>query len=252
MSDREQLGLEMQTIFGETGDRRAAASGVGRESHKQLKTISILLADDHALVRAGIRALVEQLPMVNVVGEARDGREALRLVKERKPDLILMDIAMPGLNGLEATARISKEFPDVRVIILSMHVNEQYVRDAINAGAAGYLVKRGAATELEHAITAVARGEKYFSPLVSPYVKRVRAGHPTADRAWIERLTPRQREILQLIAERHNTKDIAYILNISVKTVEAHRAQLMKRLGIHDVPGLVRFAIKAGLASLDD
>ena len=252
MSDRERLGLEIQTIFGETGRRGAAASGAGRVSHKQLKTISILLADDHALVRAGIRALVEQLPIVTVVGEARDGREALRLVKERKPDLILMDIAMPGLNGLEATARISKEFPDVRVIILSMHASEQYVRDAINAGAAGYLVKRGAATELERAITAVARGKKYFSPLVSAYVKGVRAGHPTADRVWIERLTPRQREILQLIAERHNTKDIAYILNISIKTVEAHRAQLMKRLGIHDVPGLVRFAIKAGLASLDE
>ena len=241
----------MQPYSVETRDWATAAAGPGR-SHTQLKSISILLADDHALVRAGIRALVEQLPIVNVVGEARDGREALRLVKERKPDLILMDIAMPGLNGLEATARISKEFPDVRVIILSMHANEQYVREAINAGAAGYLVKRGAATELEHAITAVARGEKYFSPLVSAYVKAARAGHATADRIWIERLTARQREILQLIAERHNTKDIAYILNISIKTVEAHRAQLMKRLGIHDVPGLVRFAIKAGLASLDE
>jgi DNA-binding NarL/FixJ family response regulator len=196
--------------------------------------------------------LVEQLPRVNVVGEARDGREALRLVRERKPDLILMDIAMPGLNGLEATARISKEFPDARVIILSMHANEQYVREAINAGAAGYLVKRSAATELERAITAVARGEKYFSPLVSARVNRDREGRLSADRAWIERLTPRQREILQLVAERHSTKDIASILSISVKTVETHRAQLMERLDIHDVPGLVRFAIRAGLVSLDE
>ena len=217
-----------------------------------MEPISILLADDHTLVRAGIRALIEQLPTVKVVGEAKDGREALRLVKEHKPDLVLMDVAMPGLNGLEATARVSKEFPDVRVIILSMYANEEYVREAINAGASGYLVKRSAATELERAITAVARGEKYFSPLVSARVNRDREGRLSADRAWIERLTPRQREILQLIAERHNTKDIAYILNISVKTVEAHRAQLMKRLGIHDVPGLVRFAIKAGLASLDE
>ena len=234
----------MQNILSKTRDRGAAASGTGRVSHKQSKSISILLADDHALVRAGIRALVEQLPMVNVVGEARDGREALRLVKEYKPDLVLMDIAMPELNGLEVTARISKEFPDVRVIILSMYATEEYVRESINAGAAGYLMKRSAATELEQAITAVARGEKYFSPQVSTRV--------TKDRIGIARLTPRQREILQLIAERHNTKDIAYILNISVKTVETHRAQLMERLAIHDVPGLVRFAIRARLVSLEE
>jgi DNA-binding NarL/FixJ family response regulator len=211
-----------------------------------------VLADDHTLVRAGIRALIEQLPTVKVVGEAKDGREALRLVKERKPDLILMDVAMPGLNGLEATARVSKEFPDVKVIILSMYANEEYVREAINSGAAGYLVKRGAATELERAITAVARGEKYFSPLVSAHINRDRDGRLSADRAWIERLTPRQREILQLVAERHSTKDIAGILSISIKTVETHRAQLMERLDIHDVPGLVRFAIRAGLVSLDE
>ena len=217
-----------------------------------MEPISILLADDHTLVRAGIRALIEQLPTVKVVGEAKDGREALRLVKERKPDLILMDVAMPGLNGLEATARVSKEFPDVRVIILSMYANEEYVREAINAGAAGYLVKRSATTELERAITAVARGEKYFSPLVSAHVNRDRNGRVSGERASIDRLTPRQREILQLVAERHSTKDIAGILSISIKTVETHRAQLMERLDIHDVPGLVRFAIRAGLVSLDE
>ena len=217
-----------------------------------MEPISILLADDHTLVRAGIRALIEQLPTVKVVGEAMDGREALRMVRERKPDLILMDVAMPGLNGLEATARVSKEFPDVRVIILSMYANEEYVREAINSGAAGYLVKRSATTELERAITAVARGEKYFSPLVSAHVNRDRDGRVSADRASIDRLTPRQREILQLVAERHSTKDIAGILDISVKTVETHRAQLMERLDIHDVPGLVRFAIRAGLVSLEE
>ena len=214
--------------------------------------ISILLADDHTLIRAGIRALVEKLPDVSVVAEAKDGREALRLVREQKPKLVLMDIAMPGLNGLEATARISKEFPDVRVIVLSMYANEEYVREAIGAGAAGYLLKRGAAAELENAIKAVARGEKYFSPLVSTRIKKDREGRFSVDRALIEQLTPRQREILQLIAERHGTKEIASILNISVKTVETHRAQLMERLDIYDVPGLVRFAIRAGLVSLDD
>ena len=217
-----------------------------------MEPISVLLADDHNLVRAGIRALVEKLPEVSVVAEAKDGREALRLVRDSNPDLVLMDIAMPGLNGLEATARISREFPSIRVIILSMYANDEYVREAINAGAYGYLVKRSAATELERAITAVARGEKYFSPLVSARVNRDSGGRLTVDRGWIERLTPRQREILQLIAERHSTKDIASILNISIKTVETHRAQLMERLDIHDVPGLVRFAIRSGLVSLDE
>jgi DNA-binding NarL/FixJ family response regulator len=211
-----------------------------------------VLADDHTLVRAGIRALVEKLPDVKVVGEAKDGREAILLVRELQPDLVLMDIAMPGLNGLEATARICKEMPKVRVIILSMYANEEYVREAIEAGAAGYLVKKSAAVELEQAITAVAGGENYFSPLVSATVIKNRGGRLSADRALIERLTPRQREILQLIAERHATKEIAVILNISVKTVETHRAQLMQRLNIHDVPGLVRFAIRAGLVSLEE
>lgn len=213
---------------------------------------SVLLADDHTLVRAGIRALVEKLPEVEVIAEAKDGREALRLVREHKPDLVLMDIAMPGLNGYEATSRISKEFPDVRVIILSMYANEEYVREAVHAGAAGYLLKRCAAAELEKAIKTVAGGDTYFSPLVSAHVTRDGPGRPGSDRALIERLTSRQREILQLIAERHSTKEIAQLLGISVKTVETHRSQLMDRLGIHDVPGLVRFAIRTGLVSLEE
>ncbi len=215
-------------------------------------SVSILLADDHALVRAGIRALVEKLPDAKVIAEAKDGREALRLVGELQPDLVLMDIAMPGLNGLEATARISREFPNVRVIILSMYGNEEYVREAISAGAAGYLVKRGATAELESAIKAVAGGDTYVSPLVSEHVSKERGGRLRADRALIDCLTPRQREILQLLAERHRTKEIAHIMNISVKTVETHRAQLMDRLDIYDVPGLVRFAIRAGLVSLEE
>lgn len=217
-----------------------------------MQSISILLADDHTLVRAGIRALVEKLPDVKVIAEAKDGREALRLVGESHPDLVLMDIAMPGLNGLDATARITKEFPAVRVIVLSMYANAEYVREAVNAGAAGYLVKSAAAVELEKAIKAVSCGDVYFSPLVSGRLSKDKAGHLSADRALIERLTPRQREILQLIAERQSTKEMAQILDISAKTVETHRAQMMERLGIHDVPGLVRFAIRSGLASLDE
>jgi len=165
---------------------------------------------------------------------------------------VLMDIAMPGLNGLEAAARISKDFPGIRVIILSMYSSEEYLREAVSAGAAGYLLKRCAAAELESAITTVAAGNTYVSPLVLGQDSTNRSGRMTADRASIERLTSRQREILQLIAERHSTKEIAQVLNISIKTVETHRAQLMERLGIHDVPGLVRFAIRAGLVSLEE
>ena len=217
-----------------------------------MSSISVLLVDDHALVRAGIRALLERLADVTVMAEAKDGREAFRLIRERPPDLVLMDIAMPGLNGLEATARITREFPNVRVVALSMYSNDEYVREAIKAGAIGYLVKSGAAAELEKAIKAVTRGDSYFSPLISARVGKDKAGRLSADRALIERLTPRQREILQLIAERHSTKETAQILNISAKTVETHRAQLMQRLEIYDVPGLVRFAIRAGLASLEE
>jgi len=217
-----------------------------------LAGIRILLVDDHALVRAGIRALLERLADVTVMAEAKDGREAFRLISEQAPDLVLMDIAMPGLNGLEATARITKEFPTVRVIALSMYANGEYVHAAIKAGAFGYLVKSGAAVELEQAIKAVSRGDSYFSPLVSARVVKDKNGHLSVDRALIECLTPRQREILQLIAERHSTKEMAQVLDISAKTVETHRAQMMERLGIYDVPGLVRFAIRAGLASLEE
>ena len=217
-----------------------------------MEPISILLVDDHTLVREGIRALLEKFSEVKVVTEAKDGREAVRKVGQVHPDLVLMDIAMPGLNGLEATARITKEYPGVPVMILSMYANEEYVREAVQAGAVGYLLKRSATAELENAVKAVAGGKAYFSPAISSYLTTDRAGHVKTDRALIERLTPRQREILQLIAERHSTKEIATLLDISVKTVETHRAQLMARLEIYDVPGLVRFAIKAGLASLEE
>ena len=219
---------------------------------RNLKSIRVLLADDHVLVRAGIRALIEKMPEVEVVAEARNGREALRLVSESHPHLVLIEIALPGLTGLEATARIAKEFPGVAVIILSRYDNEEYVREALAAGAVGYVVKRGATVELENVIKAVARGETYFSPEISRYVTTDSAGRLNRNRALIERLTPRQREILQLIAERHNTKEIATLLEISAKTVETHRAQLMARLEIYDVPGLVRLAIKAGLVSLEE
>ena len=212
-----------------------------------MQPIRVILADDHTLLRAGLRALLEELPGVEVVAEAADGPEALSHVEAHRPDVVLMDIAMPHLSGLDVTARITQEHPGVRVLILSMHNDEAYVRRAILAGAAGYLLKDSDTEELGLALRAVARGETYLSPavskhLVADYRRQVgdQAG-PSGD------LTPRQWEVLRLIAEGETTKAIARRLGISIKTVESHRTLLMDRLGIHDVPGLVRYAIRAGL-----
>jgi DNA-binding NarL/FixJ family response regulator len=215
--------------------------------------LTILLADNHALVRAGIRALLEQIPDVTVVAEAGDGREALKLVEAHRPNLVLMDITMPVMNGLEATGRIVKEFPQTRVVMLSVHNDEEYVLQSLRAGAVGYLLKDAGRAELEIAVAAVARNETYLSPAVSrhvvgDYVRRIGGGIE----GRLETLTPRQREILQLIAEGKSTKEIASILDVSVKTVETHRAQLMERLDIHDVAGLVRYAIRNGIVTADD
>ena len=213
-----------------------------------VKPVRILLADDHTLVRAGIRALLEKLPGMEVVGEAGDGREVLNLVGTRRPDVVLMDIAMPGLNGLEAAARLAKEFPDVRVIILSMHHDEEYVWRALKSGAAGYLLKKAATAELATALERVARGEIYLSQEISARLPKSFPLNGIANRkSPLEQLTGRQREILQLIAEGRNTKGIAEVLKVSPKTVEFHRIKLMDCLNVHDVPGLVRFALRAGL-----
>lgn len=212
-------------------------------------TLRILIADDHTLVRAGFRSLLAQLPDCAVIAEVGDGREALRLVAQLQPDVVLMDVKMPTLNGLEATARISREHPSVRVVILSMYTNEEYVLQALRAGAMGYLLKDAAIAELQLAIQAAARGEMYLSPSISKrvlqdYIQLVGNGG-----GMLDALTSRQREVLQLIAEGRTMKEIALALQISVKTAESHRAQLMERLDIHDVTGLVRFAIRAGLVT---
>jgi DNA-binding NarL/FixJ family response regulator len=216
-----------------------------------LKSLRILLADDHALVRAGMRSLLERLQGVIVVGEAADGREAIALAAAHPPDIVLMDISMSGMNGLQATRELKKERPEIHVIILSMHATEEYVLQALRAGASGYLLKDSAPLELALALQAVSRGETYLSPpisrqVVESYVQRV-GGEPDP----LSMLTDRQREILQLIAEGNSTKDIARRLDLSIKTIETHRAQLMDRLNIHDVPGLVRYAIRHGLTSAD-
>jgi DNA-binding NarL/FixJ family response regulator len=213
--------------------------------------IRIVLADDHVLIRAGLRALLHSLPNIEVIGEASDGYEAVDVIARNQPDVVIMDIGMPGLNGVDSTRRIVKHSPGTRVIILSMHANEEYVGRALEAGAMGYLLKGAEPAELELVLKAVMRGETYLSPsiakpLVQDYLfHRKEKTHPLPD------LTARQREVLQLIAEGCSTKEIANKLKLSVKTVDTHRSELMHRLDIHDVAGLVRYAIRIGLVSTD-
>jgi len=209
--------------------------------------IRIILVEDHALVRAGMKALLQKIEGTEVVADMGDGLEAVKYVQTDTPALVLMDIAMPGLNGLDATARILKESPTTRVILLSMHANEEYLQQALQVGASGYLLKGAELAELELAIRTVARGERYLTPAVAKYAIEAYREKTEGPVGPLAKLSMRQREILQLIAEGHTTKDIAQRLNLSVKTVETHRSQLMERLEIHDVPGLVRFAIGVGL-----
>ncbi|MFZ4791601.1 MAG: response regulator [Candidatus Competibacteraceae bacterium] len=215
----------------------------------------VLLADDHTLVRAGLRGLVDKLDGFCVVAEVGDGREAVRLTRQLAPEIVLMDISMPGLNGLDATALIMKEMLKTRVIILSMHLAESYVLEALRVGAVGYVAKDAAVHELERALRAVRNGDRWLSSVVSGYLmdNYLRHIHPSVAAPDAESspnlLTPRQREVLQLIAEGHSTKQIAERLSISIKTVETHRAQLTERLHIYDVAGLTRFAIRTGLVN---
>ncbi len=222
---------------------------VSRDAPRAAVTrIRVLLADDHALVRAGLRSLLDRVSDIEVVGEAADGHEAVALARTMTPDVMLMDIAMPGLNGLEAAARIRDELPDVRIILLSMHANEEYVMRALKIGVSGYLLKDAAAPELVIAIRTVMGGGTHLSPgvssvLVEDYARRIGGGS--------RGLTPRQLDILRRIAEGASTKETAFALGISVKTVESHRSHIMKRLDLHDVASLVRYAIRAGLVSPD-
>jgi DNA-binding NarL/FixJ family response regulator len=207
----------------------------------------VFLVEDHTLVRSGFRALLEKIPGIVVVGEASDGLSAVRLSKDLNPDVVLMDIAMSGMNGLEATRRIVHECPKTKMLMLSMYTNEEYLKEALRAGAAGYLLKDAGRSELEFAIKAVSRGETYLTPVMAKFTVNSYCVQGEAPSGPLARLTGRQREVLQLIAEGCSTKQIAQRLNLSIKTIETHRAQLMERLDIHDVAGLVRLAIRTGL-----
>ena len=212
--------------------------------------IKVLLADDHALVRAGIRSLLNAMNEVEVVAEASSGEEAIELAASSRPDVVLMDIAMKGITGLEAAARMRGRNPEVRVVILSMHSGEEYVLQALRAGAAGYLLKDAATGELELALRSVMRGESWLSPAVS---RQVVEGYAQRAGDEAQHLALARGEHLGglLAAGGKSTKEIAFLLNLSVKTVETHRAQIMERLGIRDVAGLVRYALRTGLVPPD-
>lgn len=215
-----------------------------------MEKIKVLLADDHTVVRQGLRVLLEAEPDIAVVGEAANGREAVQLTKKLMPDVVVMDIAMPNLNGLEATRQIAKEVPTAKLLVLSSYNDDEYVHQITSAGATGYLLKQTAATELIKAVREARRGNAFFSPVVSRrlverYRKAVLSGAPVNKRNNL--LTPREAEVLQLIAEGLANKQIAAELSISIKTVEKHRQQVMDKLNIHDIAGLTRYALSKGI-----
>ena len=210
---------------------------------------TILLVDDHRLLREGLRRLLEERADLRVVGEATDGNEAVQLALERKPDLVLMDISMPGLSGIDATRRICKEGNGTKVLILSMHDEQSFVEEVFRAGASGYVIKDAAPSDLLQAIDAVRAGDSFLSPTITQQVVDAIAHPAERPTAAAASLTDREREVLTLIAEGLSSKEIAEKLGVSLKTIESHRANLMDKLDIHKVSGLVRFAIRAGLVS---
>lgn len=211
----------------------------------------MVLADDHQLMRSGLRALLEQQADLSVVGEASDGREAVALVASQRPDVLVMDIGMPNLNGIEAATQIAHSHPEVSIVMLSMHSDESYVLRALKAGAKGYLLKDSAEADLIRAVHSVAEGKSFFSPAVSKvllddYVRKLRRSG--TDDPY-DLLTAREREVLQLVAEGKSNKDVAQLLNLSVYTVETHRSNIMEKLNLHGVPELILYAVRKGIIS---
>lgn len=219
-----------------------------------MSPIEVLLAEDHTIVRKGLCSLLHDEAEILVVGEAQDGREAVEMVARLHPDIVVMDISMPGLNGLEAARQIRARSPDTRVLVLTQHANEEYVYQMLRAGVAGYIIKQAAPAELVLAIEAVYRGETFLSPSISgrvveEYIRRMDAMVTSEDS--YDRLTPREREVLQLIAEGHTSAEIAGILQVAVKTVDHHRTNLMSKLDIHNTAELTQYAIRKRVITLD-
>lgn len=213
--------------------------------------IRILLVDDHKILRDGICSLVKGYDDMEVVGEAADGRTALRLVQELSPDIVIMDISMPDLNGIDATRKITADYPGVKVIALSMHYDKQFVSEIFKAGASGYLIKDSAFDELEHAVRVVMQNKTYINPQIASLVVESLVSQPsTANHKAFSLLTEREREVLQLISEGKSTKQIASDLHVSAKTVESHRRQVMGKLNIRNIAELTKYAIREGLTSV--
>jgi DNA-binding NarL/FixJ family response regulator len=211
-----------------------------------MSDIRVILADDHALVRQGFRRILEDESGIAVVGEAGSGGGALDLVRSERPDVVVLDMAMPDMSGLHAARMILRERPQTRVLILSMYSDEQYVRSALDAGVHGYILKSALETDLTRAVRAVAAGQQYLSPELSPIVIRALQGKTESDDPW-EQLTEREKQVLQLIAHGKSNKEIAVLLNVSVNTVAVHRANLMSTLKVHKAAELVLYAVKKGL-----
>lgn len=210
----------------------------------------VLLADDHAILRDGLRMVLEAQTGITVVGEAEDGRQALEMVERLHPDVVVMDIAMPNLNGAEATRQIKRRFPEVKVLILTMHENQQYLAQIVSAGAIGCVLKRSAGVELVQAVRAAARGESYFSPTMASMLLEGYRDHLPSERPE-DAFTEREREVLQLVAEGKSNQEIANLLVVSVKTVQTHRAHIMEKLNAHDRTDLVKHAMRMGIISPD-
>lgn len=215
-------------------------------------SIGVLLVDDHAIIREGVRSLLEKQPDMEVLADTDEGRKAVELVRELLPDVVIMDVTMAGLNGIEATRLITSEFPEVKVVALSIHSQRRFIADMLSAGAAGYILKECLFDELVQAIQAVAMGGRYLSPriadvVVDDYVKRLST---TVD-SPLSSLSGREREVLQLVAEGKSTKEIALELHVSTKTIEANRRQIMEKLDVHSVAELTKCAVREGLTTLE-
>lgn len=208
-------------------------------------TIRVLLADDHAVMRDGLKALLEAAPDIRVVGEAADGRTAVRRVSELKPDVVIMDISMPELNGIEAARLMRERYPDTRVVVLSMHSNTEHVYRALEAGALGYMLKESAGTEVVAAVRSVHAGHRYLSPSLS--AAALEAGKSIRRASPFERLSTRERQVLQLVVEGKSSAEIAGIVHLSPKSVDTYRSRVMKKLGVGDLPALIKLAIQHGI-----
>lgn len=245
--NQELSSTTLKRLEGTGREHLPAAKPLSGSPREALKILRVLIADDQLLVRAGICALLKTLPDLAVIGQASDGAEALRLIETHRPDLVLMDLAMPGMNGLEATVLAKKQFPRIKVIVLSDHANEEFVFRALRSGADGFVLKDDPVGELYTAINAVASGGDHLSPQVIRTVILGYLNGQMGGKQLAVSLTTRQRKVLQLLAEGKSTKEMARLLKISVNTVKTHRQKLMEKLGVHEITGVVRYAVKIGL-----